>query len=63
MINLPFQANGFLGAKGPAGNIPYAYSLLAYKFRKKVINSGQDYRIKLFEYLRDDWTYHAKGIW
>lgn len=27
-----FQANGFLGAPGPAGGIPLAYSLIAKKY-------------------------------
>ncbi|KAJ8923167.1 hypothetical protein NQ315_001721 [Exocentrus adspersus] len=57
------KANGFLGAKGPAGGIPWAYSLIAQKFQKQVANNKQQYRIRLFEYLRNGWTYHAKGLW
>lgn len=57
------KANGFLGAKGPAGGIPYAYSLIAHEFRKQYESNGQSYRIKLLEYLRNGWTYHAKGLW
>lgn len=57
------NANGFKGAKGPAGGIPDAYSLLAKRFYEKIIEHGQEDRIALLEYERADWTYHAKGIW
>ncbi|KAJ8942806.1 hypothetical protein NQ314_009943 [Rhamnusium bicolor] len=57
------KANGFLGAKGPAGGIPWAYSLIAQKFKKQFVNKGQQYRINLQEYLKNGWTYHAKGLW
>ncbi|KAL3273680.1 hypothetical protein HHI36_015110 [Cryptolaemus montrouzieri] len=57
------KANGFLGAKGLAGDIPLAYSLIARKFQKKYKQHGQQDRIKLIEYLRKGWTYHGKGLW
>ncbi|XP_038122998.1 CDP-diacylglycerol--glycerol-3-phosphate 3-phosphatidyltransferase, mitochondrial isoform X2 [Culex quinquefasciatus] len=57
------NANGFLGAKGPAGGIPAAYSLIAKKFHQKLKESGQDHRVSLLEYERTGWTYHAKGLW
>jgi CDP-diacylglycerol--glycerol-3-phosphate 3-phosphatidyltransferase len=57
------EANGFLGAKGPAGGIPFAYSLIARKFQKEFEKSRQGSRISLMEYLRDAWTYHGKGLW
>ncbi|KAJ8957415.1 hypothetical protein NQ318_004895 [Aromia moschata] len=57
------KANGFLGAKGLAGGIPWAYSIIAQKFKKQAVNNGQQYRINLLEYLRNGWTYHAKGLW
>jgi len=57
------QANGFLGAKGLAGGIPFAYSLIAEKFRQQCEAHNQLNRIKLLEYLRDGWTYHGKGLW
>ncbi|XP_044759733.1 CDP-diacylglycerol--glycerol-3-phosphate 3-phosphatidyltransferase, mitochondrial [Coccinella septempunctata] len=57
------KANGFLGAKGIAGDIPYAYCLIAQKFKKKFKKFGQEERISLIEYLRDGWTYHGKGLW
>ncbi|XP_050295706.1 CDP-diacylglycerol--glycerol-3-phosphate 3-phosphatidyltransferase, mitochondrial isoform X2 [Anthonomus grandis grandis] len=57
------RANGFLDAKGPAGGIPYAYSLIAEKFRRMCEVHHQQYRIKLLEYMRKGWTYHGKGLW
>ncbi|XP_058062849.1 CDP-diacylglycerol--glycerol-3-phosphate 3-phosphatidyltransferase, mitochondrial isoform X1 [Anopheles bellator] len=57
------NANGFLGAKGPAGGIPAAYSLLARKFLETLQTAGQSHRVELYEYERPGWTYHAKGLW
>ncbi|XP_055631204.1 CDP-diacylglycerol--glycerol-3-phosphate 3-phosphatidyltransferase, mitochondrial isoform X2 [Toxorhynchites rutilus septentrionalis] len=57
------NANGFLGAKGPAGGIPAAYSLIAKKFYEQLKKSGQNNRVSLLEYERTGWTYHAKGLW
>lgn len=57
------NANGFQGAKGPAGGIPMAYSQISKNFLKKLIDTNQSDRIKLYEYQRPGWTYHAKGLW
>jgi len=57
------QANGFLGARGLAGGIPSAYTLLSKNFWNLVWSSNMQDRIKMFEYKRDGWTYHAKGLW
>jgi CDP-diacylglycerol--glycerol-3-phosphate 3-phosphatidyltransferase len=57
------NANGFKGAKGPAGGIPDAYTLLARKFYEQIKAQGQENRISLLEYERNSWTYHAKGLW
>lgn len=57
------NANGFQGAKGPAGGIPMAYSQISKNFLKKLIETNQSDRIKLYEYQRPGWTYHAKGLW
>lgn len=57
------DANGFQGAKGPAGGIPAAYSQISKNFLKKLIETNQSERIKLHEYERSGWTYHAKGLW
>ena len=56
-------ANGFLGAKGPAGSIPDAYSQIAKTFHQKLCQSGQTDRVKLYEFEKPNWTYHAKGLW
>ncbi|XP_041978643.1 CDP-diacylglycerol--glycerol-3-phosphate 3-phosphatidyltransferase, mitochondrial isoform X2 [Aricia agestis] len=57
------NANGFLGASGPAGGIPYAYSLIAKKFWQKVVDYNQISRVRILEYERPGWTFHAKGLW
>ncbi|CAG5135816.1 unnamed protein product [Candidula unifasciata] len=57
------QANGFLGAKGVAGAIPYSYIYLAHQFLKQVQKTHQNQRIHLLEYVRDSWTFHGKGLW
>ncbi|XP_055385153.1 CDP-diacylglycerol--glycerol-3-phosphate 3-phosphatidyltransferase, mitochondrial [Condylostylus longicornis] len=57
------NANGFQGAKGPAGGIPAAYSLIAKKFYESLLNAQQAHRVNFFEYQKDSWTYHAKGLW
>jgi len=57
------QANGFLGARGLAGAIPSAYTLLSKNFWNLVLSRNMQDRIKMFEYKRDGWTYHAKGLW
>nr|CAG4650278.1 EOG090X08SX [Sida crystallina] len=57
------SANGFLGASGFAGGIPSAYTLLASQFYRQVIDTSQDLRIRLWEYRRLGWTFHAKGLW
>ncbi|XP_067005767.2 CDP-diacylglycerol--glycerol-3-phosphate 3-phosphatidyltransferase, mitochondrial isoform X2 [Anabrus simplex] len=56
-------ANGFLGAKGPAGGIPAAYTELAAKFLKQLQAEDHSCRVQMFEYQKPGWTYHAKGLW
>nr|CAG4649465.1 EOG090X08SX [Scapholeberis mucronata] len=56
-------ANGFFGARGFAGGIPAAYTLLAYQFFQRVMERARAARIRLWEYQRQDWTFHAKGLW
>ncbi|RXN02186.1 CDP-diacylglycerol--glycerol-3-phosphate 3-phosphatidyltransferase, mitochondrial [Acipenser ruthenus] len=57
------EVNGFFGAKGVAGAIPAAYIHIARQFYSKVCRGGQQDRIRLHEYIRRDWTFHAKGLW
>lgn len=56
-------ANGFMGAKGPAGGIPSAYTKLASNFLQQLQMADQGHRIHMAEYHRPGWTYHAKGMW
>lgn len=56
-------ANGFFGAKGFAGGIPSGYTLLAYQFYRRVIDKALETHIRLWEYRRQNWTFHAKGLW
>ncbi|KAG8225288.1 hypothetical protein J437_LFUL001902 [Ladona fulva] len=57
-------ANGFLNAGGIAGAIPTAYTYIARAFFSKVCEAcGNGGRIGLWEYCRNGWTFHAKGLW
>ncbi|KAL8604484.1 hypothetical protein ACOMHN_015768 [Nucella lapillus] len=57
------EVNGFFGAKGIAGYIPAAYIYIARTFFQQVQHLRQEQRIQLYEYLRENWTFHAKGLW
>jgi len=57
------QANGFLGARGIAGAIPYSYIYLANQFLNRVHSRNQTSRISLVEYYKENWTFHGKGMW
>ncbi|XP_017868862.1 PREDICTED: CDP-diacylglycerol--glycerol-3-phosphate 3-phosphatidyltransferase, mitochondrial [Drosophila arizonae] len=57
------NANGFQGAKGPAGGIPAAYTLIAKSFYETLVRRQQNHRVNFFEYEKPGWTYHAKGLW
>lgn len=57
------KANGFQGARGPAGSIPTAYSLIAKSFYESLVRGQQNHRVNFFEYEKPGWTYHAKGLW
>ncbi|KRY33240.1 CDP-diacylglycerol--glycerol-3-phosphate 3-phosphatidyltransferase, mitochondrial [Trichinella spiralis] len=62
MIASP-EANGFHGAEGFSGYVPDVYKNFAESFYRRMINKQVLNRLQLFEYKRDDWTFHAKGIW
>lgn len=57
------KANGFLGAGGPAGGIPAAYTHIAANFFNCVNHEGMQHRVSMHEYQREGWTFHAKGLW
>ncbi|XP_018366936.1 PREDICTED: CDP-diacylglycerol--glycerol-3-phosphate 3-phosphatidyltransferase, mitochondrial [Trachymyrmex cornetzi] len=56
-------ANGFLNAKGIAGGIPAAYTRIEESFYNLCERMNQQRRIKLWEFVKSGWTYHAKGLW
>jgi len=57
------KVNGFYGAHGISGNIPAVYTNIAKEFYFQLVDRDQNSRIALHEYYRDDWTFHAKGLW
>uniref|UniRef100_A0AC11EH61 Phosphatidylglycerophosphate synthase 1 n=1 Tax=Ovis aries TaxID=9940 RepID=A0AC11EH61_SHEEP len=57
------EVNGFFGARGVAGAIPAAYVHIERQFYSAVCSLGQQERVRLQEYWRRDWTFHAKGLW
>lgn len=57
------NANGFQGANGPAGGIPAAYSLIAKHFYESLVRERQNSRVNFYEFEKNGWTYHAKGLW
>lgn len=57
------EANGFYNSAGISKYIPPAYTLIEQRFFNGVKRAGNAERIKIEEYLRKGWTYHAKGLW
>ncbi|XP_074870535.1 CDP-diacylglycerol--glycerol-3-phosphate 3-phosphatidyltransferase, mitochondrial isoform X2 [Carettochelys insculpta] len=57
------EVNGFFGAKGVAGAIPSAYVYIEHQFYSALCCLGQQGRVRLLEYIRNGWTFHAKGLW
>lgn len=55
------EVNGFFGAKGVAGAIPAAYVYIEHQFYSEVCSLQQEERVRLQEYCRAGWTFHAKG--
>uniref|UniRef100_A0A915PNA5 CDP-diacylglycerol--glycerol-3-phosphate 3-phosphatidyltransferase n=1 Tax=Setaria digitata TaxID=48799 RepID=A0A915PNA5_9BILA len=52
------QANGFHQASGLFGFIPLMYVYISRLFYKVIRGN-----VRLFEYSRQGWSYHAKGLW
>jgi CDP-diacylglycerol--glycerol-3-phosphate 3-phosphatidyltransferase len=46
-----------------AGQIPAAYSKIEELFFKMCEKLNQNKRIKMWEFFKCGWTYHAKGLW
>ncbi|GAM24768.1 hypothetical protein SAMD00019534_079430 [Acytostelium subglobosum LB1] len=57
------ETNGFYGAKGISGVIPDSYAIIERNFLQRVKDTHNSARIKVDEYIRSKWTYHAKGLW
>ncbi|KFW05134.1 hypothetical protein N326_04968, partial [Eurypyga helias] len=55
------EVNGFFGAKGVAGAIPAAYVHIERQFYSELCCLRQQERVRLQEYSRAGWTFHAKG--
>ncbi|EZA62629.1 CDP-diacylglycerol--glycerol-3-phosphate 3-phosphatidyltransferase, mitochondrial isoform X2 [Ooceraea biroi] len=56
-------ANGFFNARGIAGGIPAAYTRIEESFFNLCERMAQQRRIRLWEFMKPGWTYHAKGLW
>ncbi|XP_071507776.1 CDP-diacylglycerol--glycerol-3-phosphate 3-phosphatidyltransferase, mitochondrial-like [Diadema antillarum] len=57
------QVNGFYGSRGISGYIPDSYTFIACQFFGALCRRGLQHRIRLYEYYRDSWTFHVKGLW
>jgi len=63
------QTNGFFDAKDLSRIIPSAYSALEYDFMKELNKTAlygehkEGSKVRILEYVRPNWTFHAKGIW
>ncbi|EJD02180.1 CDP-diacylglycerol-glycerol-3-phosphate 3-phosphatidyltransferase [Fomitiporia mediterranea MF3/22] len=60
-------ANGFFGSSGVSGRIPEGYTFLEQRFWRGVLRAGRAWKdghgIQLHEWEKNNWTYHAKGLW
>lgn len=56
------KANGFYGAKGPAGGIPAAYTLITKMFFDLLSRNRLHDRIKLFEFQKKGLLQYLKDI-
>lgn len=55
--------NGFYGSKGFSKFIPDIYTCIEKNFYDLVLKTDQQKRVQLFEYYKENWTFHAKGLW
>ena len=67
IVTASSSSHGFQGAKGIAGLVPYAYSLLELESLESLslrASAGQCRGdVGLLEYARPGWEFHAKGLW
>ncbi|KAG9285897.1 hypothetical protein G9A89_013322 [Geosiphon pyriformis] len=57
------EANSFFRSKGISKYIPQSYTLIEKQFYEEVCRRKKSHLIKISEYKRPGWTYHAKGLW
>ncbi|CAJ0954536.1 unnamed protein product, partial [Mesorhabditis belari] len=57
------KANGFYGASGASRYVPSMYSWIANEFLKTVEANKRSKDVKMHEWSRNGWTFHAKGLW
>ena len=48
---------------GPSQYIPQGYIYFSKIFYDTLIKLGKDRFMKLYEYDRDGWSFHSKGLW
>ena len=44
-----------------AGHVPYMYIHFARNFLEQIATTGNEERVKYFEYIKKGWTFHGKG--
>ncbi|GAA5910576.1 CDP-diacylglycerol--glycerol-3-phosphate 3-phosphatidyltransferase [Sporobolomyces salmoneus] len=62
------EANGFFGSKGVSKYIPPAYTQFSKDFYEELVEQAKrrkksELGVEMREWKKDNWTYHAKGIW
>ncbi|XP_021356290.1 CDP-diacylglycerol--glycerol-3-phosphate 3-phosphatidyltransferase, mitochondrial-like isoform X2 [Mizuhopecten yessoensis] len=57
------ETNGFFGAKGVSGAVPFLYVQTAKEFYNRICQGDQEARIQLQEYFHETWSFHVKGLW
>jgi CDP-diacylglycerol--glycerol-3-phosphate 3-phosphatidyltransferase len=54
------KANGFFNGSGVSGMVPWAYDTV---LKDWILALPRDSNIHVHEYVREGWTFHAKGLW
>ncbi|KAI9103210.1 hypothetical protein DFS34DRAFT_607835 [Phlyctochytrium arcticum] len=57
------EANGFYRSAGVSRYLPGAYTYLEQLLIRYAGRKAQDGGVKVLEWKREQWTFHAKGIW
>ncbi|CAJ0635933.1 5499_t:CDS:2 [Entrophospora sp. SA101] len=57
------EANGFFHSKGFSKYLPKSYLFLEKCFIDEINKFNKNNLIKMYEYKRENWTFHAKGLW